>query len=123
MSKRQHVVAIRTIQFIILLGAVVGGVAILLSGVGNGDLFGISNKAIFGTAGILLLGVVAYAGSKILYSNLPPEDFGEPDIISKHEGSASTRVLGSLAEQKYGTRKAAPRGPSMSEYYGFGRKQ
>ena len=119
MSKRDRVLLIRKIQFVILIGAVIGGIGIIVnSPLGGAAMAGTSNRVLFAAAGMALLVVVAFAGSKLLFTNLPHEDAPDDDAVSRAEGNASAKVLGGLIEIKYAKRKRGKE-PSFAEAYGF----
>ena len=119
MSKRDRVLLIRKIQFVILIGAVIGGIGIIVnSPLGDAVMAGTSNRVLFATAGMALLVVVAFAGSKLLFSNLPHEYAPDDDAVTRAEGNASAKVLGGLAEMKYAKKKRG-KAPSFEEAYGF----
>ncbi len=92
MDKRSKALTIRVVEFLILFGAVLGGVGLLMQGAGSGNLFGVSNKLVFGVAGLLLVVAVAFSARKLLFSNLPAREYG---------GSGEPEEGSSLALGKY----------------------
>jgi hypothetical protein len=107
MASRQQAVNSRRVQFVFLILLVVAAVVMLASsGLAAGSVLGISMKAVYGFVGMVLVVVVAIAGQKTLFSNIPDEESAyERDVMSKAEGVASEKGLGRLAQIKYGKRR------------------
>jgi hypothetical protein len=95
------------VQFVFLILLVVAAVVMLASsGLAAGSIFGFPLRAIYGLVGMCLVVVVAFAGQKMLFSNLPGEGSAyERDAMSRAEGVASEKGLGRLAQIKYGKRR------------------
>lgn len=107
MQSRSQAVNSRRVQFVFLILLVVAAVVMLASsGLAAGSIFGFPLRAIYGLVGMCLVVVVAFAGQKMLFSNLPGEGSAyERDAMSRAEGVASEKGLGRLAQIKYGKRR------------------
>ncbi|MFA6329091.1 MAG: hypothetical protein WCX64_00210 [Candidatus Micrarchaeia archaeon] len=107
MASRQQAVNSRRLQFVFLILLVIAAVVMLAnSDSGKNSVFGISMKAIYGVVGMVLIIVVAVAGQKTLFSNLPDDEPATGrDAMSKAEDVASEKGLGRLAEIKYAKRR------------------
>jgi hypothetical protein len=103
MDNRSKALAIRIVQFLILFGAVLGGVSLLVSGAGSGNLFGVSNRLVFGVAGLVLVVAVAFAGQKVLFSNLPSAYGNDKDTAPD---AGSSFALGKYYSLKYSDKPA-----------------
>ena len=108
MGNLQSALALRKIQFLVL---------ILLVGAATGILYnseiGKQLGPVVGLLGMGLLLVVVFAGYKILFSNLPKDDEKKPDFVPDPEGrKSSSRML----ELKY---SAGPKGKKgkFEDYY------
>ena len=118
-SKRDKALFVRAAAFVFIIGALVVGITMISSNSATGSsILGMPKGAFFGLAGMVLLVVVAFAASKILFRNLPPYDMDE-DSVSRYGENVSSPASGKMIELKYADLKPPKkRVAPFDEYFG-----
>ncbi len=102
--------ALKKLQFVVVAAFVVLAVGMLSWGAGSGT-FPDWAKPLFGIVGMVLIVALAFKFSKSFKADQKPD---EKDVFDFTDRATSGKVLGKLAEIKYGERKKRDR---FEDYY------